>query len=44
MGSNGKTGIDRLVFGSTTERVLRKSPCPVLTVHPSEETPRSSTT
>jgi len=43
MGSHGRTGIDRLVFGSTTERVLRKSPCPVLTVHPPEETPRSST-
>jgi len=37
MGSRGRTGIDRFVFGSTTERVLRSSPCPVLTVHPPEE-------
>ncbi|MFQ5585393.1 MAG: universal stress protein [Thermodesulfobacteriota bacterium] len=43
MGSLGKSGIDRLVFGSTTERVLRKSPCPVLTVHPPEEASREST-
>ncbi|MFQ5329195.1 MAG: universal stress protein [Thermodesulfobacteriota bacterium] len=37
MGSHGRSGIDRLVFGSTTERVLRSSSCPVLTVHPPEE-------
>ena len=43
MGSRGRTGIDRLVFGSTTERVLRKSVCPVLTVHPPEEAYQETT-
>ncbi len=43
MGSRGRTGIDRLVFGSTTERVLRKSACPVLTVHPPEEAYQETT-
>lgn len=33
MGTEGRTGWDRLRIGSTTERVVCKSPCPVLTVH-----------
>jgi len=32
MGTHGRTGIDHLIVGSTAERVVRKSPCPVLTV------------
>ncbi len=36
MGSYGKGGIDRLLVGSTTERVLRKSTCPVLVIPPSK--------
>ncbi|MBI4843994.1 MAG: universal stress protein [Nitrospirae bacterium] len=32
MGTYGRTGLDRLLFGSTAERVVRKAPCPVLTV------------
>ena len=32
MGTHGKTGLDHILFGSTAERVVRKSPCPVLTV------------
>ena len=32
MGTHGRTGIDHLILGSTAERVVRKSPCPVLTV------------
>ena len=32
MGTHGRSGFDRLVLGSVTERVLRKAPCPVLTV------------
>ncbi len=35
MGTHGWRGFDRLVFGSTTERVLHNAPCPVLTVPPS---------
>jgi nucleotide-binding universal stress UspA family protein len=34
MGTYGKSGIDRLLFGSTTERVLRKAGCPVLVIPP----------
>ncbi|MFW5956511.1 MAG: universal stress protein [Halorhabdus sp.] len=36
MGTHGRTGFNRLVLGSVTERTLRLSPIPVLTVH--EET------
>ncbi len=32
MGTYGRTGLDRFLFGSTAERVVRKAPCPVLTV------------
>jgi nucleotide-binding universal stress UspA family protein len=34
MGTHGKGGFQHLVLGSVTERVLRKSVCPVLTVPP----------
>lgn len=33
MGTHGRRGLDRLIMGSTTERVLRKSRAPVLAVH-----------
>lgn len=32
MGTHGRTGLSRLVLGSVAEQVLRKAPCPVLTV------------
>lgn len=32
MGTHGRSGFDRLVLGSVTEKVLRHAPCPVLTV------------
>ena len=32
MGSHGRTGLGRLLMGSVAENVLRKAPCPVLTV------------
>ena len=32
MGTHGRSGFDRLVLGSVTEKVLRRAPCPVLTV------------
>jgi nucleotide-binding universal stress UspA family protein len=34
MGTHGRGGFDRVVLGSTAERMLRKAPCPVLTVPP----------
>lgn len=33
MGTHGRTGWDRLQFGSTAESVVRQATCPVLTVH-----------
>jgi universal stress protein A len=32
MGTYGRAGINRLIFGSTAERVVRSAPCPVMTV------------
>lgn len=34
MGTHGRRGLDRAVFGSVMDRVLRHSPVPVLCVHP----------
>jgi len=36
LGTHGKGMLDQALFGSTTERVVRKAPCPVLTCRPSE--------
>lgn len=33
IGTEGRTGWDRLRIGSTAEGVIREAPCPVLTVH-----------
>jgi nucleotide-binding universal stress UspA family protein len=33
MGTHGRKGPSRLLFGSVAERVVREAPCPVLTVH-----------
>ncbi len=36
--THGWTGLKQAIFGSTAEKVVRKSPCPVLTVrHPEHE-------
>lgn len=34
MGTHGRSGIGRLLIGSVAEKVLRRAPCPVLTVKP----------
>ena len=34
MGTHGRSGFDRFLLGSVTEKVLRKAPCPILTVPP----------
>jgi nucleotide-binding universal stress UspA family protein len=33
MGTHGRTGVARVLLGSVAEKVVRKAPCPVLTVH-----------
>jgi len=33
MGATGKSGVTRMLLGSTTRRVLRKLPCSLLVVH-----------
>jgi len=37
MGTHGRTGLDRVVMGSVAERVVRRSPIPVLTVRGEEQ-------
>lgn len=32
LGTQGRSGIDHFLFGSTAERVVRKAKCPVMTV------------
>jgi len=36
MGTHGRTGIDRIIFGSVAENVVKSADCPVLTVKPRE--------
>ncbi len=43
MATSGRMGLDRLLLGSVTERVVRQSPVPVLTVqHPPEPSSEDS--
>ena len=32
VGTHGRTGLDHVLFGSTAEKVVRKSPVPVMTI------------
>jgi universal stress protein A len=44
IGTHGRTGLERLLLGSVAEKVLRRAPCPVLTVKtplPGGERPRA---
>lgn len=36
MGTHGRTGIAHIMLGSVSEKVVRKAPCPVLTVRQSK--------
>lgn len=33
IGTHGRSGVARVLIGSVAEKVVRKAPCPVLTVH-----------
>ena len=38
MGTHGRTGLAHMMIGSVAEKVVRRAPCPVLTVkHPEHE-------
>jgi universal stress protein A len=36
IGTHGRSGLAHVLLGSVTEKVVRKAPCPVLTVRPPE--------
>lgn len=41
MGTHGRTGLAHVLIGSVAEKVVRKAPCPVLTVKTSRSSPSS---
>jgi len=34
MGAHGRAGLERAIFGSVANKVVKSAPCPVLTIHP----------
>lgn len=36
LGTHGRSGLAHMLLGSVAEKVIRKAPCPVLTVRPSD--------
>lgn len=36
IGTHGHSGFEHIIFGSTAEKVVRKAPCPVLSVRPEQ--------
>jgi nucleotide-binding universal stress UspA family protein len=42
MGTRGRGGLEHIIIGSVAEKVLRKSPCPVLTIRPPKKHPKGS--
>ncbi|RJR51299.1 MAG: universal stress protein [Desulfobacteraceae bacterium] len=38
LGTHGRKGLDRMIFGSVTDRVLRLSPVPIFCIGPAEDT------
>lgn len=39
MGTHGRAGFDRLLFGSVANEVVKTAPCPVMTIRPEEKKP-----
>jgi nucleotide-binding universal stress UspA family protein len=37
MGTHGRKGIERTLFGSVADKVVRDAPCPVLCIHPGRD-------
>ena len=37
MGTHGRKGIDRILFGSVAEKVVKNAICPVLTIRPGDD-------
>ncbi len=42
MGTHGRTGLSRFFLGSVAENVVRRVPCPVMTVHADEEAEKAA--
>ena len=40
MGTHGRTGLAHALLGSVTEKIVRRAPCPVLTVHVPHPAPK----
>lgn len=36
LATHGRTGVEHILFGSTAEKIIRKSPCPILVVRAEE--------
>lgn len=36
IGTHGRSGLEHIIFGSTAEKVVRRAPCPVLSVKPAQ--------
>jgi len=34
MGTHGYKGLEKIMFGSVADKVVRSAPCPVLTINP----------
>jgi nucleotide-binding universal stress UspA family protein len=34
MGTHGYKGLEKVMFGSVAEKVVKTAPCPVLTINP----------
>lgn len=42
MATHGRGGLEHIIIGSVAEKVVRKSPCPVLTIRPAKKQTKGS--